>query len=333
LLLLTLCLPIGSPAETGPSVDELLAFMQISPAEKAQVMSGQIVSREIGEGSAKELAIGIVMFVPAPLEKLVGAVTTENMLAKDPSTLAFSEVREEKARSIDMRVVKFGPKDADEVEQLLEVEPGDQFNLSASEIQSFNALKDKVRDPSQQAGEASNLYGRALFQRMNAYRNGGLSAVAPYDRGDGDFAKPGEELTLAMKESRMLAKFFPLLHKALLEYPNSQPEGMVHRFFWINQTVEERPTFILSHRMKFIQPEGAFLAERQYYVGHSYNSMQILAGCIPAQGGTLVFYSNRTFTDQVAGFAQGMRHSIGRDRMKEEIVKGFEEIRRNAKSQ
>ena len=305
----------------------MLSYMKIDPAERAGILSGKIVSREVGEGSKNELAIGIVMFVPAPLEKIVGAVKTETLLGKDPEIRAFGELQGDRIRIIDLQEAGFGPKDGDEVDDLLDAAPGNRFNLAKAEIESFNALKKQVRDAANRTAEVSKLNNQILHSRFEAYFKGGLAAIAPYDRGDGVQAKPGDELTLALKESQMLAKYFPELQKALLEFPRSQPEGMVHRFFWINQKIEDRPDFILSHRMKYIRPEGAFLAERQYYVGHSYNSMQILAGCIPMEKGTFVFYSNRTFTDQVAGFASGMKHSIGRGQMRDEIVKGFQEIR------
>jgi len=315
----------------APTAEELLGFMKIDASEKANLMAGKIVSKEIGEGSDKELAVGVLMFVRAPIEKLVDAVKTEKLLGKDPEIGGFGEMFLVETRAPPPPSI-YGPKDSDEVEDLLDAEPGDRFNLSADEIAAFNQLKKSVTDASRQPEEASKLYWRLLRKRFETYSNAGLSAVAPYDRGDGDTAKPGAELTLALKESQMLAKYFPVLQKALMEFPKSQPEGMVHHFFWINQRVEERPTFILSHRMKLIQSEGAFLAERQYYVGHSYNSLQILAGCLPVQGGTIVFYSNRTFTDQVAGFMSGLKHGIGRKQMTEEIIKGFEEIRASAKA-
>ena len=313
-------------AAAVPTIDEMLSYMKIDPAERAGILSGKIVSREVGEGSKNELAIGMVMFVPVPLDKIVGAVKTETLLGKDPEVHAYGEMFFTETRAPPPPKI-YGPKDADEVDNLLDAGPGSQFNLDHSEIDAFHQLQANIRDPSKRPEEASKLYWQLARKRFEAYFKGGLAAAAPYDRGDGDRAKPGEELTLALKESKMLAKYFPELQKTLLEFPRSQLEGMVHRFFWINHKIEDRPTLILSHRVKYIRPEGALLVERQYYAGHSYNSMQILAGCIPTQGGTIVFYSNRTFTDQVAGFASGMKHSIGRGQMRDEIVKGFQEIR------
>ena len=40
---------------------------------------------------------------------------------------------------------------------------------------------------------------------------------------------------------------------------------------------------VLAHRVRHVEPAFAFLAERQYYVGHSYNSLQIVAGLFPIE--------------------------------------------------
>ena len=79
--------------------------------------------------------------------------------------------------------------------------------------------------------------------------------------------------------------------------------------------------------MSMARPQGAIMVERQFYVGHSYNSLQTITGCIAVPGGSLVFHSNHTSTDQVAGFGSGLRHSIGRDQMRDETFAGFEQLR------
>ena len=43
----------------------------------------------------------------------------------------------------------------------------------------------------------------------------------------------------------------------------------------------------------------------------------------------IVFYVNRTSTDQVAGFGGGMKRSIGRGMMRSAVIQQFESIRRS----
>ena len=300
----TLNLASVSGAET-PTVEELLAYLRIDKAERANLFNGKILSTPVTEGTDKELAVGIVMFVPAPMEALEEFVKTGKLLATDPDVIAFGELPESPSVAVFKGLSGEG--------SISDVRPGAKFNLDSSEIREL-----KTREQT---------YQGLLLRRYQAYCARGLSGIAPYDRGGGKFSKPADELTTALKESTLLAEHFPELHRALLDYPQHQPNGVTSRFFWVNQRVENRPTFILTHRLSYVRPEGAFMAERQYYVGHSYNSLQILAGCLPVSGGSIVFYSNHTSTDQVAGLASGMRHTLGRNQMRQEITKNFEQIR------
>jgi hypothetical protein len=48
---------------------------------------------------------------------------------------------------------------------------------------------------------------------------------------------------------------------------------------------------------------------------------------LPVQAGNAVFYNNRTSSDQVAGFMQGMRHEMGRGVMRDALAESFEASR------
>jgi hypothetical protein len=281
-------------AASPPPVDELLSYLHIDKAERADLLKGKILSTNLMEGSQKELAVGVVMFVPAPVEKLVEFVRSGQWFTSDRDIIAVGELTE--------------PVTADSFPG----EAASQSNLSAAEAQALRS------------GES---FPQLLLNRFEAYRQRGLAGIEPYDRGGGKVARPGDELQGALQESELLAQYSPELLRALQTYPREQPADARHRYFWINQKVEGRPTFILTHRMVIVRPEGSFMAERQFYVGHSYNSLFLLAGCLPVEGGSVVFYSNHTSTDQVAGLASGMRHSIGRGQMRDEIMKSFERIR------
>ncbi len=317
LLVFLLSLLSAVQAAETPSVGELLSYLRIDPLKQKELFSGKILSTDVTEASDKELAVGLVMFLPVPMGDLVSNVRGGKLFALDHDLIAYGELKENATPG--EIAVSFAETEA---RDLMKSEPGSHFNLSTEEIQKFRDLSN-ADDPA----KAAQLYQNVLFQRYEAYRKGGLNAIEPYDRGNGKLTAPGNEIQGSLNESKLLAAYFPELQRALLDYPKNQAEGITHRFFWLNENVENRPTFILAHRLSYVRPEGAFMAECQYYVGHSYDSLQILAGCLPAWNGTLIFYSNRTFTDQVAGFASGMRHSIGRDRMREDVIKGFEEFR------
>ena len=94
-----------------------------------------------------------------------------------------------------------------------------------------------------------------------------------------------------------------------------------------NQWVEDRPTFVLGRRVWRLSPENLIMAETQYYVGHSYDGMLAMRGAFGVENGVFVFYTNRTFTDQITGFGSSMKRSIGLSMDKEALIEGLKNIR------
>jgi len=43
----------------------------------------------------------------------------------------------------------------------------------------------------------------------------------------------------------------------------------------------------------------------------SFNANQLTIICLPYKQGSLIFYTNRIFTDQVSGFGSVLKHLIG----------------------
>lgn len=76
---------------------------------------------------------------------------------------------------------------------------------------------------------------------------------------------------------------------------------------------------------------GGIIVSRQFYVGHSYNSSHVVAGGMPYKEGTLVFYSTRSSTDQVAGMGSSLKHSKGREQMKKEMIKRLQRLNKDLK--
>ncbi len=136
----------------------------------------------------------------------------------------------------------------EEAEALLDAEPGDEFNLSASEIDSFKTLKQTNR-PKAIEDAVLQHYREILFQRFEAYRRGGTNAIAPYAREESRDSKPSLELRQAANASAILSRYFPALHKAWLDYPKALPPGADEAFPWVEKNVEGRPAVILRHRV------------------------------------------------------------------------------------
>jgi hypothetical protein len=307
-----------------PTVETALKAAGLDAGAKDRVLAGEIVSKALAEGSDKELAAGLVMRIRAPLAKTMQAIREGKTFEVDRDILAFGKA--------DGGLDKLGytAEEAGEALAVLNAGPGSQFNLSNDEIGRFRALKAKLKsaDPRKdpQALEAVNAEYRAILaDRLTAYRRGGVNAIAPYSRGEGE-SRPAEELGLAANEV-LLGNLFPEFRQNLVGYPSAPQGGIEHEYWWFKQRVEKRPVFILAHRMYQPGTGYALMMERQIYVGASYNSSQTIAGGVEEGGNVIALYGNRCFTDQVAGGMSGMKHNIGRGQMINELKAYFENVR------
>jgi hypothetical protein len=307
------------------TVETALKAAGLDAGAKNRVLAGEIVSKELAEGSDKELAAGLVFRIRAPLAKTMQAIREGKTFNVDRDILAFGKA--------DGGFDKLGytADEAGEALAVLNVGSGSRFNLSNAEIGRFRALKTRLKssDPRKdpQALEAINTEYRAILaDRLTAYRKGGVEAIASYSRGKSE-SRPAEELGLAVNEA-LVGELFPEFHQAMAGYPSTPQEGIEHEYWWFKQRVENRPIFILAHRMYQQDAHHALMMERQIYVGASYNSSQTIAGGFEEDGNVIVLYGNRCFTDQVAGAMSDTKHRIGRGQMIDELKGHFENVRR-----
>jgi len=236
-------------------------------AEIERVLHGAVLGKDLQEGSNKELAGVVAVWLPKPVAEFTDIALEGRLLKLDASI-----------RSLNV------------------------WKLDESADKAFTDLH---VDAAQQA---------MLRGRYDAYRNFGLKGILPYARGAKNPATPGELLMLAIKETKSLDRL-PGYAEALLNFPADPLPGMEHRLFAYEQDIEGRPTFILSHRAALRGEHDAVITEQRYYVSQTYDCRFITSECFEVQGGTLMFYVSRLFTDQVAGFGSGLKHGMGRGRM------------------
>jgi hypothetical protein len=325
-VLLSLLMLSAAHAEVAaPTFDEALSALGFGADAKARILKGEILSKDLAEGSDKELAAVLAFRVRAPLAQLLEAARSGKTLAVDSDILGLGKAPTE------FDQLGYTPAEAGEAYAVLNVAPGSKFNFSKAEIERWQALKAKLKgaDPRKDAAALAAVnaqYRAILADRLAAYQKGGLPAIAPYTRGKTE-AKPGEELAIAEKGS-LAGKAFPEFQKALAGYPTANQTGLEHDYLWIKQRVEGRPILILTHRMYLQGKDYIVGAQRQIYVGASYNSQQSITGGREEGGLVLAIYGNRCSTDQVAGMGSGMKHGIGRGQMVGELKSHFENVRK-----
>ena len=310
----------ASIAAPMPSSEEVLNLVGISREQIAKLHQGEIIAHDIPEATGKELAMSIAIYLPVAIENIVEYIKNGDLLAIDPDITAHGEISKN-AKALNFKEFAFSEKQHDEAVDLLNSEAGDHFNLSNQEITSFASIRNTLSSADKKALTeiVSQKYREMLLQRCQAYQIYGLAGITAYSRENG-VVDPASELRIATENNKLLVQFFPELFRGLINYPVGLPSGIEEHFHWINREIENRPTAILVHRIHLATKTGALIVAREFYVGHSYNSSHLIVGALPYRDGTLVFYGQRTSTDQVTGMASGLRHNIGREQMKEQMV-------------
>jgi len=312
MLILALCSHFSLSSANMPNAQTLIQQLGIQQQDVANLNQGQIVFFNVAESEEIELAAGAAMYLQASPSQIMSYINNNGLISIDTAVTASGAIPSQ-ATLAAFNGFNFQPG-SNEATNFLAATPGSQFNLSTQEFQTIQAAN------SAQPGAASQLYQTILLQRWQAYRQNGLNGIAPYDRGDGTEANPGGELQTATQNNSVLATYFPDLYNVWLNYPAALPAGAVEKFFWLNRQVQSRPTAVLVHRIIMNTANSGVILSRQFYAGHSYNSNQITVAFLPYLNGTLIFYANKTFTDQVGGFGSSFKHSIGEDKEQSDMT-------------
>lgn len=303
---------------------EVLTVLEMNDDQITEVAEGVPVVYALGETSDEEIAAGIAWFFPVPLGKAVAYLRHENPALLDIDIIASGFLTQ--YDESDSLAAILLPEE--ETGALLDVEPGNEFNLSISEIASFRSLKEMLPQMPRHVIHDKVLqhYREILFRRFQSYRRGGTNAIEPYAREQNQNSKPSLQLRRAAEENIILKRHFPALYEAWLEYPTPLPDGTDEDFSWVEKKVKGRPAVILRHRVRFEWNDGLLVLLREFYAPHSYNSSQWITGSVAYRGGTIVFQQVRSHTDQVAGLASSVKHMIGRQLLKGKMLMAFKRL-------
>jgi hypothetical protein len=312
-------------------LDDAMRELGFDPAQRVDLQSGKILSLALAdfEKQPNELTVGaVMMFVRRPLDVVADILVDDASFRVNTDVLDYRPIGDgsESRGEIDaiFSDIGFTKQENAEVDRLLRVEAGSEFNFSDGEIAAFRSL----RGAEAPAGDlVSATLAGALRQRYLAYLEGCLESVEPYAREGRKRASPRQELTVTFSALELLEQHFPEFYTTLLSFPQRAPDDTLSRFYWIKKRTGDRPAFVLTHRMEQRHDDFAIGAELQFYVGHSYNSMLSLIACVPMESGTLVLSINRVFTDQVTGFGRGLKKKIGRKQLVGVVAQRFEELR------
>lgn len=311
---------VARHAWAQPSAEEVLAATDFSADDKQRILAGEMVSGEVKAVSDRDLSLSMGFIVKTSPDDLAKQVMAGTLSKADDQLTARGDISD--AGSVqDFADLRLVPGGNDVAKGYINASPGDKLNLAADEIAAFNALKGQP-DATQAVEQQVR---KMLLERYKAYRASGLGGMRPYDRG-GKSSDPAADLRKA-SEAPLMKKFFPAVQRVLEGYPQATASGLTSKFFWVNNKIDDQPTYALTHLLSASEGAARIVIQRQFYVARSYNAEQAIAGFFPVPQGTLVVYGNHTFTDQVSGFGGSAKQSIGRRVMGSKLKELFEKAR------
>ncbi|HBV21864.1 MAG TPA: hypothetical protein PKM20_02235 [Nitrosomonas sp.] len=312
ILILSLNGAFPAHAENIPDLQALIHQFGIQYQRLAGLEQNKTLFFNVAENHEKELAAGVVIYMVVTPDKVIEFIKNNGMASVEDE-VTVQDFIPLNATLESFNRFNFEEGGSREAANFLAAKPGNQFNLSTQELQTVQSINPINTSP---IPLASQIYRKILWQRWRDYRKKGLKGIAAYDRGTGKTADPAGELLVATLNNKVLSNYFPGLYKVWLNYPVALPTDVNEHFFLINRQVEGRSTIDLVHRVILAADTGGIVLSRQFYVGHSYNSNQLILVCLPFRDGSLVFYVNQTFTDQITGFGSSIKRPIGREQMR-----------------
>ncbi len=319
----------GGVAATAkpPTVDELFQRLGYSEADKKAILGGEIISTDAERTRDDQLIAAVAVPIKASIPELAATLGDGSNIPLNSATLAWGEVKTGALE--DFKGVAYSDSEKKEVQDLLRVRANSNFNFSSAEIdflmQELKGLE--AEDPASTEAVAA-AYRQVLAGRVKVYSEKGLDGVAAYDHG-GTPLTPAKQLRAVEKQAEdFLTTYFPDFWKALKGFPRSQDPDISSRIYWVKRTVNGRPAFLLVHQMVQAGDDFVLTSQRQFYVGHTYESLQMIGLALSVEDGAMIFSVNSVFTDQITGFFSGVAQSVGQGRTKEGMARHFEAVRR-----
>jgi transcriptional regulator with XRE-family HTH domain len=292
------------------------AFAQMASPEEAakrlgmsqnaieRVKQGEVVAEDLEASSDKDISLAVIARVDADLKTVYEFVAGDRLAQISTVTLSEGSIDPANPSLAAMKL------DDETVARLAE-DPKGTFFMSDEEAKRVAAAG------KQGNAQALAAYRQVLAERAKAYWEKGLAGITPYG---GEGRSPKVDLGHANDAAKKLVRN-PVVRAELDAVPAKSSGKAEHRLSWAIQKGRDQAAPILIHHILYREEDGEVFVQRRFYSAYDYDSLQIVTGVLPTKSGaSAVFYTNHTYTDQVAGFGGSAKRSIGRKMMQSELV-------------
>ena len=301
-------------AHAAYTIERLLNKPYFDASDIETVREGGFGVAKIHEVSDREIAVVIACLVKGKPENALAPFLGDS-LPVDEELLEDQRLIDTNSYEESFAAISLGSNEHDEIQHYLDAKPGFGLNLSTDEIAALQALKS-----SGSASQVEALLEDMLLARYLSYRKNGLAEAKPYARDKGTNVNPGEELRKTEENMQGLHELYPDFHNAWLSYPANMPDDIVRDdYFWVKLTIDERPAFVLSHRLIANSEDMQLVGVRDYYVSHFFDVSQRVAVVTRVESGKyILIFVERAWVDYWSGFAS-LSKKIGHKVMKQQM--------------
>jgi hypothetical protein len=302
------------PVYAALALEQVLNEPYFDASDIEAVRKGGFGVAKIREVSDREIAVVIACLVQGTREEALAPFLGESLPVDDKLLQAQQRINPDLPET-SFAGIALASTDRDEIRHYLDAKPGIGLNLSSEEIAAFQALQGTT-DP----GQVEAVLEDILHARYLLYRKNGLAGAPPYAREKGEHVSPGEELRKTEENMKGLHELYPDFHNAWLSYPQKLPDDVVGEdFFWVKLDIDERPAFVLSHRLVANNEDIHLVGIRDYYVSHFFDVSQRAAVVTRLESGDdILIYIERAWVDYWSGFAS-LSKKIGHKVMEKQI--------------
>jgi hypothetical protein len=311
LSLVALLLAAAAPGPDAAALDDITRAylrdrMHFTAGDLQELDAGRAVARQMATRDPVDVNIFGAVRIDAPPDAFLRQLQAIDTFERKLGIIEVGKFGEP-PRLADLDGLTLDRTDARDLERC---RPGDcQVQLPAAVMTRFVREVD-WRAPNAK-DQADRLFRAVMFERLQAYRGGGLPALGAYH----DSGKPisvADDFRLLSAPGDLPVEM-PELAQALRTYPNGMPAGATDFFYWNKGEFGMKPTTRLNHVIVYPATPAAaaqgirsVVATSQVYANHYFSATLELRTVVddPAQPGRrfYLFYTTKSRVSGLTGF-------------------------------